>query len=57
MDDSPMTRMRVLQWFDVHPLGASIDEMAEVLELDRDELDTLCTDLVQAGMIERTQLH
>ena len=49
--------MRVLQWFDVHPLGTSIGEMAELLDLDRDEIETLCADLVAAGMIEQTRLQ
>ncbi len=49
--------MRVLQWFDVHPLGTSIDEMSEVLDLDRDELETLCADLIDAGIIQKTPLQ
>jgi hypothetical protein len=56
-EDLTADHMRILQRFEVHPLGTSIDEMAEVLDLDRDELETLCAELVEAGMIEQTQLH
>ena len=41
----------------MHPLGTSIDEMSEVLDLDRDELETLCADLIDAGIIQKTPLQ
>ena len=56
-DDLTDDHMRVLQWFDTHPFGSSIDEMAEVLDLDRDALEILCAELAEAGMIEPLQLH
>jgi len=44
--------MRVLQWLDVHPLGTSAAEIADALDLDREDVEALRADLVAAGMVE-----
>lgn len=58
-EDNDLTgdHMRVLQWLDVHPLGTSAAEMAHALDLESDEVDALCADLIAAGMIDDVRLH
>jgi hypothetical protein len=48
--------MRLLEWLDAHPKG-SLAAAAQALELAITEVEVLCADLVDAGMIEGARMQ
>ena len=55
-DELTEDHMRLLAWFDDHPTG-SLAAAAPALGLEVTDVEGLCTDLMDAGMIERTPMQ
>ena len=55
-DDLTDDHMRLLAWLDAHPTG-SLAAAAQALGLEVTDVEGLCTDLMDAGMIERTPMQ
>jgi DNA-binding IclR family transcriptional regulator len=47
--------MRLLEWLDAHPTGSLV--AAQALDLAITDVEGLCVDLVDAGMIERGRVQ
>ena len=55
-DDLTDDHMRLLEWLSTHPTG-SLAAAAQALDLAVTDVEGLCADLVDAGMIERARMQ
>ena len=55
-DDLTDDHMRLLLWLDAHPTG-SLAAAAQALDLEVADVEVLCANLVDAGMIERSRMQ